>query len=199
VFNDVYHLAYVPNGGSTQVGVLLYDMRREKIIGEDLYASPITAEQYITVNDAGTIKLYAFGSNLKIYRVEKPALTTDLGSNIAIKITPPMLHSGNCMIGKNYFSESLFVGRTGVIADDMASTTLTTTYTQYPELLGDTGTINMDVSTGTSWQVDTGTGGRTNVGVSGYQVKLQVTGNCPGGKKFYHLSAEVSPAGEGNS
>lgn len=180
-FKNLYRIAYDTAGATNPASIsktkaLVWDDIQQAFT-EDDPASTLAFDMWLP----SQTKLYVVMSDHYLYEYEKAATTADNGSAFTTKLTGGEIH--------NDMWTPVHVGHMGIVCDDGASSSWTTTRTFRKDGSTSTGTIDTDVSTNQAWRRDT-----ASPRPGGYGLSCQpdwTSSTYPGGLNIFGLPLEV--------
>lgn len=195
-WKDRLRIAYTTAAGSANTRCLLYNAIEQVWEADDLFPGACTGEGFFVWIDRtnNRPRLLSIGSDAKVYEIEASGLTTDLGSNIATKLT-----TGD--VTKDVW-QTLYIQRLGFVVDDAASGTVAVVVTYKPTGLTQTfPTTSLDVGTTQSYLWLTQDGGSMTFSSAtaehfGIAAQIAITTTLPGGTVLHSIQLEHDEYGD---
>ncbi len=196
--SDRYIIAYTPSGGTANTECLIYDFRT-KAWSRDTRSGEARPVGFFQVLVSGRPVHASVSSTAKIYEYEADGVTTDLGSDIPVALSPTMVRDG--------LWNTVVVSQVGIVADKSAGKTLTISRTpKYSTTVPANTSMSIAGSSGSNivwlWDNTPATfdaSVKVLEGTSDVGVQVRVAGNLLGGTRIYAIVAQVAVIDNGAS
>jgi hypothetical protein len=191
VYKDRYYLAHRASAATINQKVMVYETHIQEWVKDSYSEANQNWAGYAKLGTGSSRKLIAFTEEGRVYQIEKAAQATDDGTAITITLRTPELH-------KDMWSRVLW-GRVGVMADELAATTWTTTRSDPQNASNEgilTGTIDMATNVPERvWRYDDNSG--NPAGIASPSLDLTISGTYQNAKYLKSLFIEFDQREDG--